>query len=271
MNPIALLAAAGVAALFFFRRPARRVGPAPGGLDADADADGGKEGTSVPPPPPPKRRPAKDFAIGGFKSAGGGGGGGGGGGLVFEPGGQAEPEPEPEPHGVVPQAVSLPAVIDWEQQLGDQNDSIEVQLSEQSNPEQRLPNGTYYAKLSLDVRMNTSLIYDNGQGTWVWNHDQIVGYSQVETITYKLTVTDNAAIVQKVKQVQKSNGVAFNRYMFNCAQASECGWNGKYFSFFEPRLVWNLGLEARFKTRHVFAPGINRYNVRIRVAFSRSP
>lgn len=271
MNPS--LFAAAIAAVFIL---GLRRGQTRGASTKPSPSPPEGEGSGEPPAPPkPRPRPGKDFAVGGFKSAGGGGGGGGGGaggGIVFEPGGggqDPEPEPEPEPFNAVPAFQHLPAPIEWEAKIGNVDDSHEVQLSEQEK--KRLPDGEYYAKLSLDVRMTAPQIRDNGHGTWVWNNANIVWYGQIETITYRMIVSGDAAVVQKVKQSQKKVGAPFVRYMFNCPTAESCGWNGTYFSFFSPELVWDLGLEARFKTRKVLAEGINLYQVKARVVFSWQP
>ena len=193
MNPS--LFAAAIAAVFIL---GLRRGQTRGASTKPSPSPPEGEGSGEPPAPPkPRPRPGKDFAVGGFKSAGGGGGGGGGGaggGIVFEPGGggqDPEPEPEPEPFNAVPAFQHLPAPIEWEAKIGNVDDSHEVQLSEQEK--KRLPDGEYYAKLSLDVRMTAPQIRDNGHGTWVWNNANIVWYGQIETITYRMIVSGDAA------------------------------------------------------------------------------
>lgn len=279
MNPlIPILAAA--AAFIALRRPARKHSTS----STPPEGTPAPEGTS--PPDKPKPKPAKDsvYTGGGFKSPGGGDPPPpGGGGIVFEPPGSSDPKPDPHPdpkppmdlpsgHSAGKQLV-LPESIQWENQLATVNEPIEVQLSDQIDGA-KLPDGTYYVRLSLTMELALPPIVHHGSDVYSWNTSigTLVNYGQREVVTYKISVNGASGILQRVKSSQKKVGLGLSKFIFGCKTKEECGWNGNYNSYFEPILVWNNGLEAQFKTRALsLKEGINRYGATISVTFSRDP
>lgn len=282
MNPILPLVA-GVAALFFFRRPTRKIASSTTPLPSEPEGDG--EGTS--PPPRPGKRPRPVWGKGKVTPPGkpkpkppGG--------MTPDPddgpdpphhgsdGDLTAPTPTPPPpgpfgpgkmpggKGTVPQeALPEPSSMTIEA-IPATDEEHEVPLVGFKD----LPDGTYYVRLALTMQMQTSLLKLDG-ATYTWDHSITIGYGQREAKVYRLRVQGNSGTLELVKKSQKKIDARFVPVMFNCGDNS-CGWNGTYNSFFEPELVWRNGLEAKFRSREVrVGQGINRYTAKIDLAFER--
>lgn len=261
---------AGAAALLLLRKPKKRALPPP-------PQDG--EGQGQPPGP---RRPGKDYvAPVGFSGGSSTPPPPHGGGLTFPgPSGPSDthdppPPPAPDPMVFVPGTFTPPAPdpIHWEEdKLRIIDDSHEVVLSSQLEGAP-IASGTYKMRLVFTTKLSAPKLVAQPNSVG-WDYAATWIYGQRETIDYEIIVNGAAAAIKPISRSAKNLDHKLQPIMFGCTDKTECGWNGTYTSFFDPRLTWENGLLARFDTRALAVDpqhaGILFQSVEIDVSFTRA-
>lgn len=250
MSPILPIAAAALA-FFVLRRPKSRAVPSAPPPDQSPAPLGNGDGE--PPPPVPPKKYGKDFVADVGLGSRGTKPPPKGGGLVF-PGPNTPPKPPaPTPTPFHPQQAYpvfphvLPAGQHYQDNLASVNEAHEVLLSDQLGASP-MPNGTYRMRLVFVMSVSAPKLVPHPT-TFGWDYTQTWIYTQREVIDYEITIDNAAAGIVKKSATMTLEDHKLEPFMFGCSTKQECGWNGKYTSFFHPRLVWDNGLELRFDTR----------------------
>ena len=228
----------------------------------------GTEGGSA--PPPKRKRPGKDSVFkgglrgsgpgeppppkpGGFTVPGGAPepepepGGGGGGGGPTQPGGapQGGGEP-PAPAGAVGDAQSLPDPKTWRQLLPAVGGGpIPVLVADD------LPDGTFFVRMTFMAKITTRRLIHHGGNTYSWSVSEDRTYGQRVRIAYEIKISGEQGILRELGRNVVNVDTPLVPRIFGCNSKQECGWNGTYTDYFEPRLSWNpeeRDLVMRFRT-----------------------
>jgi len=186
----------------------------------------------------------------------------------------AHPQPPeiPPPHGgpgdlVAPPQLELPDPVEYKLLEVPKNVEHSTRISD-------MPNGIYKIRLVFSAKYRAPAHKfvggEDAGGPWgggdpeagfVWDTKDQLTYSQKEFIDYNVKKTfAGVEMTRYASNTDSPTGTPMINALFGCQSDDACGWNGKYVSYFKPRLVWSgNGLLLQFRSRRVIQ-GITALN-----------